>query len=373
MSLNVAIDHSVARNLLISTEKSEGQIGVYKIELRADLEQRGFAELPSGPVTAHLVKVDGAEKFMYTNMMDDYCRCTTVDRDDLRAEPVFLRAETPHADEEAKRVSREQDRAREIALAAEHRAQLDAQASSTKGRAYATVNALAKLLGMDQLANQPSNDSRASALSERIERLKTLSPLSSIPQPVLKSTDFDSRAVGTFLSHGFYRAVGAHDVSLTIEQKGDVPEKALIEFKDLSGKTLASAVVGFVELETRYADVFDNYTDYDSDHSSSDIYVSHTLDLDGESDVQPVFLENGRPTLLKNSHFQEAYKALASVEMVGESNTFMHPKVREVSAGNNAELARDLLLPKRELLQRISADVVQARGRKADFDQGLSA
>lgn len=373
MSLNVAIDHSVARDLLISTEKSEGQIGVYKIELRADLEQRGFAELPSGPVTAHLVKVDGADKFMYTNMMDDYCRCTTVDRSDLKAEPVFLRAETPYADEEAKRVSREQERVRDIAVAAEQRAEQLAQAETVKGRSYVAVNAVAKLLGMNQIASHPSNDANVATLSQRIGRIKDLISLSSIPQPVLKSSDFNYKAVSDFLSHANYRAVGAHDVSMTIEKNGDVPERAFIEFKDLGGKTLASASVGFIESETRYVDVFENYTDYDSDHSSTDVYLSHSLDLNGESDIQPVFTENGRPTLLKNSHFKEVYKALSSVELVDESNTFMHSSVREISVGDNAKLARDVIAPKRGLLQSIADNVVHARGRKADLDQGLSA
>lgn len=373
MSLRVAIEHSEAKDLLQAAEKRDGKIGVYRIELADGLPSQGFAPLPLGPVSAHLVYEKDSPRYMYTNMMDDYCRCTLVEPSDLKAEPVFLRSETPNADLEAKRHAKEQ-----LQNEAAERVRINADIAEKKHlKNLGLVNDFAMLLGMDSVPKNPAERIVVSALHAKMTDLAVAQggtlTLGAIPKPELKSSKFNQAVLNEFINHGKYIALGKHDVSMTIEKTGFQPSSAVIQFKDLDGRSLATATVGFNSEVHRYTHSSPDYLDMDEDHGPDDTYTTYSLDLKGESGVKPVFIENGRPVLLKNSHFKTLYRELQGVDMALYPDHHMHRGVRKVSFGDATPVAVGKLMAKPELVKEVGKSRALDRGRSQSVEQGLSA
>lgn len=373
MSLQVAIEHSDAKHLLEDAEKRDGKIGVYRIELADNLEARGFAPLPEGPITAHLVYQKDSPRYMFTNMMDNYCRCSLVDAADLKAEPVLIRTETPNADLAEARLAKERLR-QEAAERVKEREQKQEQEFQNK---LGQVNDFAMLIGMGPVPKDGLHRIRTSRIHAKMEDLAISQggklSLAEIPKPELNGSRFNEGILNGVLNHGKYIALGNHDISLTIEKSGVRPGTAFIQIKDLEGRALASATVGFNSEKRRYIQSYADYLEEHEDHGVDDVFTVYSMDLKGESGVKPVFMENGRPTLLKNSHFKTLYRELQQAEMALYPDVYMGNHVHKATFGNATPIAIATLMAKPQLVKEVGQSRAMDRGRSKSIEQGMSA
>lgn len=321
MGIQIALDHSVASDLMKRTEAKDGYLEKCSIKLRGDIPHYGFAPYPENHVTAYKVEKDGEEAFLFFNEMDDYSRASVMTRDCLESVD-FIENVTPHADRvrlDAKLIA-DRESARQEAIKKEN------DRKEQENRVY--LEAYSKLcahLGQDVPANVDYNVRFAAERILEIERLQGGKLNLNICSFDFSNLDaIDSATINRQLIHTLYKLKYQHDIEFKLLSD----EKIEISFNDLKGNTVSKGVFGFYES--------DAVVEYCDEYRVSPVNITLAT-IDVEDDVfPPEITERGRPVLLKDSKFRDAYLALQDIEFMDKE----YVEMREGPAVEKNEVER---------------------------------
>lgn len=309
MIIRVAVDHAEVDALMKATELSTGHIEKFRIELKGDIPVYGFAPYPLGAVEAYRLNDNGGEVFMFYNKDDDYCRGTIMTRDCLANEPIFIEAITPYADKEREIA--------EIAAKREAALQLSRQRDEERRREYeqrksledAAFSKLYAYLGQNQPPFPDYNDRYTAKKLLELEQLQGgVLNLSVLKFDMANIRVLDTKTINREIMHAMYCEKYKHDVEIKFPNE----DQMVIAFKDLKGNILSKGTFGLYESEG-------HSVHRDGDYEENVTYNTQYIDI--EDDVSaPEIIERGRPVLLKDSRFKEAYHVMQEIEIVSASD-----------------------------------------------------
>lgn len=309
MTIQVALEHPYADEILKRAELENGALAQYSIELRDDLPHHGFAPYPVGAVEAFKLRVDGVDSFLFYNKQDDYFRPTIMTADCVKENPQLIAYITPMADKNRKESEERQQKIEQAARAQQlldrQRREIEEAKTAEQERQRTVLSKLAAHL------NLPISDTLHYTVKHTADRLLELESLQggklnlnvlSIPGNVV---DITSTTVKNSINQAIYKQRYKHDV----EFKALSEESIEISFRDLKGAVLSKGVFGFTGFE-------ESGTLHDEGFADKVSFVIETINVDPEDGVAPEVTEKGRPVLFRDSRFKEAYAALSEIQFI---------------------------------------------------------
>lgn len=309
MIIKVAIEHAEVDALMKATELNAGHVEKFRIELRDDIPHRGFAPYPLGAVEAYRLNDNGGEVFMFYNKDDDYYRGTIMTRDCLANEPVFIEAITPYADKERELAEAAAKREATIQLSRQRDEERRREEERQKGLEDAVFSKLYAYLGQNKPPFPDYNDRFTAKKLLELEALQggTLD-LNVLKFDMAHVGNLSTQTINREIMHAMYCEKYKHDVH--IEFPND--DQMVIAFKDLKGNILSQGTFGLYESEG-------HSVHRDGDYEENVTYNTQYIDIEDDV-VAPKIIEKGRPVLLKDSRFKEAYHVMQEIEIVDASD-----------------------------------------------------
>jgi hypothetical protein len=374
MAVKESIEHIESKRLLEVTEKENGFIETYRIQLKHDLKPGAWLDLPEGDISAVKVKVDGIPKYMFNNPMDNYFRATLVDVEDVNEGAELIQVDTPYAHAEALA----DDKIRDRTLSNERAM---AKANEDARHRLVGLNALSEHYGFEPVEKYSIRFQQLSNIIEKIAEFQGGKlNFSSLPKartynelPINEQQQFsifDPKLFSPDVMKGLrqlaYRAQYKHDVGIT--QHDDHVD---VKIFDAKGKVLSNASLPFCLGEEEF-----------HSHKREDIEDVVPLNFSfipeiiktkahDEADFQPMCVERGRPLKVEDSRFAKVYESLEFMTFIpGDFLDVVNGLYTEKGLGERFESQVRYNLSRTGIAQEV-ADFLKPK-REAKLESGVS-